>query len=203
MQQAITLPHLHQRLLDTHGQVWVSLLYGHCLFLLGPGAHNVLFVPSQSLFPQSCVSSAVAAAVKSHLSCPTLCDTIVCSHQAPPSLEFSRQEYWSGLPCKFKDELMVTSSKRAYVIPRSTAQRAPASATVHCWPISPHPSTVLLQSLWGLCVLVHMLCLSSLSIPWLVLGLFINVILPLLLSFWGFSFVFGRWKSPQNCSSTT
>ena len=22
-----------------------------------------------------------------------------CSHQAPLSMEFSRQEYWSGLPC--------------------------------------------------------------------------------------------------------
>ena len=39
------------------GQVWVSLLWGHCSFLLDPGAHKVLFVPSKSLFPQSCVSS--------------------------------------------------------------------------------------------------------------------------------------------------
>ena len=36
--------------LDTHGQVWVSLLGGS-------GTHKVLFVPSKSLFPQSCVSS--------------------------------------------------------------------------------------------------------------------------------------------------
>ena len=28
-----------------------------CSFLLGPGVHKVLFVPSKSLFPQSCVSS--------------------------------------------------------------------------------------------------------------------------------------------------
>ena len=33
------------------GPVWVSLLWGHCSFLLGPGAHKVLFVPSKSLFP--------------------------------------------------------------------------------------------------------------------------------------------------------
>ena len=39
------------RLLDSHGRVWVSLLWGHCSFLLGPGAHKVLFVPSKSLFP--------------------------------------------------------------------------------------------------------------------------------------------------------
>ena len=57
LQQATTDPHLHQRLLDTHRQVWVNLLCGHCSFLLGPGAHKVLFVPSKSLFPQSCVSS--------------------------------------------------------------------------------------------------------------------------------------------------
>ena len=37
--------------------VWVSFLWGHCSFLLGPGAHKVLFVPSKSLFPQSCISS--------------------------------------------------------------------------------------------------------------------------------------------------
>ena len=42
--------------LDTHRQGWVSLLWGHRFFLLGPGAHRVLFVPSKSLFPQSCVS---------------------------------------------------------------------------------------------------------------------------------------------------
>ena len=57
LEQATTDPCLFWRLLDTHGHVWVSLLWGHCSFLLGPGAHNVLFVPSKSLFPQSCVSS--------------------------------------------------------------------------------------------------------------------------------------------------
>ena len=39
---------------ETHRQVWLSLLWGHCSFLLGPGAHKVLFVPSKRLFPQSC-----------------------------------------------------------------------------------------------------------------------------------------------------
>ena len=45
---------LHWRLLDTHGHVWVSFLWCHCSFLLGPGAHKALFMPSKS---QSCVSS--------------------------------------------------------------------------------------------------------------------------------------------------
>ena len=51
LQQATTNPYLHQRLLDTLRHVWVSLLWGHCSFLLGPGAHKVLFEPSKSLFP--------------------------------------------------------------------------------------------------------------------------------------------------------
>ena len=41
-----------QRLLDTHGQVWVSLLWGHLSWYT-----QVMFVPCKSLFPLSCVSS--------------------------------------------------------------------------------------------------------------------------------------------------
>ena len=41
---------------------------------------------------------AAAAAAKSLQLCPTLCDPIDGSHQAPLSLGFSRQEHWSGLP---------------------------------------------------------------------------------------------------------
>ena len=54
LQQATAVPCLCWRLLDTHRQVWVSLLWGHCSFLLGPGVHTVLFVPSKSLLPQFC-----------------------------------------------------------------------------------------------------------------------------------------------------
>ena len=31
-------------------------------------------------------------------SCPSLCDPWTAAHQAPLSMEFPRQEYWSGLP---------------------------------------------------------------------------------------------------------
>ena len=34
----------------------------------------------------------------SHFSCVRLCDPIDAAHRAPPSLGFSRQEHWSGLP---------------------------------------------------------------------------------------------------------
>ena len=95
-QQATVVPRLCQRLLDTHRHVWLSLLWGHCSFLLGPGAYKVLFVPSKGLFPQSYVSS----------------DGSI-----------------GGINLV---GLMVTSSKRAYAIPRSAAPRAPTPVAGHC-----------------------------------------------------------------------
>ena len=41
---------------------------------------------------------ATAAAAKSLQSCPTLCDPTDCCPPGSPSLGFSRQEHWSGLP---------------------------------------------------------------------------------------------------------
>ena len=52
LQQATTNPCLCRSLLDTYWQVWVSFLWSHCSFLLGPGAHKVLFVPTKSLVNQ-------------------------------------------------------------------------------------------------------------------------------------------------------
>ena len=57
LQQATADPCVHQRLLDNHRQVCVSLLWCHCSFLLGPGVHKVLFALSKGLFLLSCVSS--------------------------------------------------------------------------------------------------------------------------------------------------
>ena len=36
---------------------------------------------------------------KSLQSCPTLCNPMDCTRQAPLSMGFSGQEYYSGLPC--------------------------------------------------------------------------------------------------------
>ena len=97
LKQAITAPCLCQRLLDTPGQVWVSLLWGHCSFLLGPGAHKVLFVPSKSLFHQSCVSSGgsmvgimVTSLKRSNActQCPKLCSR-------PPPTHASAGDSWT------------------------------------------------------------------------------------------------------------
>ena len=43
-------------------------------------------------------ATVAAAAAKALQPCPTLCDLTDGAHQAPPSLGFSGQEYWSGVP---------------------------------------------------------------------------------------------------------
>ena len=50
--------------------------------------------PGLFLFMAACMRA------KSFQSCLTLCDPMNCivACQAPLSMEFSRQEYWSGLP---------------------------------------------------------------------------------------------------------
>ena len=44
--QQVTLDtYLHQRLLNTHRQVWLSLLSGDCSFFLGPDAYRFCLCP--------------------------------------------------------------------------------------------------------------------------------------------------------------
>ena len=65
--QAIVEPCFHWRLLDTHRHVWLSLLWGHCSFLLGSGGHKVLFVPLRVCFPvlwKFCNQISLASKVK-------------------------------------------------------------------------------------------------------------------------------------------
>ena len=91
--------------LDTHRQVWVSLLWGHCSLLLGPGAQGSVCALQESIC-QSCVSSGSSMM-----------------------------------------GLMLTSSKRAYAIPKSAAPRAPVPAAGHHQPVPPQETKFHVGSL--------------------------------------------------------
>ena len=54
LQQASADLCLCQRLLDTHRQVCVSLLWCDCSFLLGPGVHRFYLCPLRICFPVLC-----------------------------------------------------------------------------------------------------------------------------------------------------
>ena len=47
--------------------------------------------------------------------CPTICNPMDCNLQAPLSMEFSRQEYWSGLPFPCSRNLPNPGIKPIYV----------------------------------------------------------------------------------------
>ena len=51
LQKATVDPHLRQQLLNSHREVWLSLLWSHCSFFLDPGAHKVLLCPPRVCFP--------------------------------------------------------------------------------------------------------------------------------------------------------
>ena len=83
LHQVTADPCLCWRFLDTHGQVWVCSLWGYCSILLSPGEHKVLFMPSKSLFSQSCKFWWLYSGVNGDLLQEGLCHTQVCCTQGP------------------------------------------------------------------------------------------------------------------------
>ena len=94
-----------------------------------------------------------AAAAKSLQSCPTLCDPIDGSPPGSPSLGFSRQEHWSGLPFhspmheseKWKVKVKSLSRVRFFETPWTAAYQAPLSmgfCRQEYWSGVPFPSPV-------------------------------------------------------------
>ena len=139
--QASVDSRLHQRLLVTHRQVWLSLLWGHCSFLFGLVVHKVLFVPSNNMFPQSCGNSVIKSHWVSKSNFLGVLSRFVrspgweicCGPQNFPnrvttSLISSFSSLW--LVC------LVTLQWVSHVVPpRSPATRAPVSAAGHCCPM--------------------------------------------------------------------
>ena len=96
---------------------------------------------------------AVLLLLLSHFSHVGLCATPqMAAHQAPPSLGFSRQEYWSGLPfplqcMKVKSESEAAQSCPTLVTPWTAAHQAPPSmgfSRQEYWSRVPLPSLNLI-----------------------------------------------------------
>ena len=75
-------PTLPPETLNTHRQVWVRFLWGHCSFLLGPGAHKFPFVPPRVCFPVLCKFWQLYVGVNGDLLQQGLCHTQVCCTQS-------------------------------------------------------------------------------------------------------------------------
>ena len=83
LQQATANSHLRQRLLDTLGQVWVSLLWGHCSFLLVLVSTRVSLCPPLVCFPVLCKFWQLYGRVNGNLLQEGLCHAQVCCTQSP------------------------------------------------------------------------------------------------------------------------
>ena len=75
-----------------HGQINIfEKLFKECGFTL-------VNIDTFGFVSWLCYLAAAAASAKSLQSCPTLCNPWTVGCQAPLSMEFSRQDYWSRLP---------------------------------------------------------------------------------------------------------
>ena len=82
LQQATTDPCLCFRLLDTSGKVWVSLLWGHCPFLLGLVHTRYCVCPPRVNFPILCEFWQLYGGVNGDLLQEGLCHTQVSCTQS-------------------------------------------------------------------------------------------------------------------------
>ena len=159
LQQATADPRLYRRLLDTHRQIRGSLLWGHCSFLLGPGAHKVLLCPPRVYFSVLCKFWQPYGQVNGNLLQKGLCQTQVCCTQ-------------SLCPCI----------------------RPPLTST--------SPGDTQTQFCLGLCGVPGSRCTEGVfelsECLWREWGLILNMISPLLPSFWGFSFALGHGVFPHS-----
>ena len=74
--------------------------------------------------------------------CPTLRDPWTAAYQAPPSMGFSRQEYWSGVPLPSPIQALVASKPDVLVAHLSGAGHTGFGAQREFRPLSP----------WGECL---------------------------------------------------
>ena len=76
-------PHLCWGLLDTPGEVWVSLWWGHCSFLLVLVHTKFCLCPPRVCFPVLCQFWWLSGGVNGDLLLEGLCQTQVCCTQSP------------------------------------------------------------------------------------------------------------------------
>ena len=93
LQPATADPRLCETLLDTLGQVWVSLLWDHCSFLLGPGAQDSVCAHQESVSLVLCKFWQLCGGVNGDLLQEVLCYTHVYCTQSPSLQQSTADTY--------------------------------------------------------------------------------------------------------------
>ena len=193
-----------------HSQVSLGQSLVRSLFP-SPGAHKVLTVPSRSLFPQSCRSSAI----KSHwppksnspgFSVPLPDPQVGKSVVGPRTFSTVREHLWYNCSQIYGSsaQLLYGGANGDFLqedlchVPRlpGLLQPEPLSPCGHCWPVCPQvkgrSGSVSVGSLGPG---AYKVLFEPSKCLWQVWGLILNEIAPLLPSCWGFSFALGHGVS--------
>ena len=109
-----------------------------------PTVSTSLFCMSVSLLPATLLQS-----------CLTLCNPWTVAHQAPLSTGFSRQEYWSGLPCSPLGDLPTPRIEPMSLTPPALAGMFFTTTTtweaplcLYCFPANRFISILFLDSIY-------------------------------------------------------
>ena len=122
-------------------------MWGHCSFLLGPGAHKVLFVPSKSLFPVLCKFWRLFGGVNGDLLQEGLCHTQVCCTQSPclcgrPQLTHTTTGETQTFKCRTGSVSMGSSGVHKVLF-------EPSECLCQVWDLILNSISPLLPSCWG------------------------------------------------------
>ena len=157
------------------------------LILLAPGVHKALFVPSKSLFPQSCGCSVI----KSHWPPNSNCLRVLSHFAGYPGWEsvvgprafLTLQEFicYNCLPGSSMVGLMVTSSKRAYATHCMTKVYCSQIPCPQSRPLLTCASQTLKgrsgsDSVGSLVPGIHKVLFEPSKHPWWIWGLILNAI---------------------------
>ena len=145
LQQATIDLHLCWRLLDTHGQVWVSPLWGHCSLLLGSGAHKVVCALQESVSPVLCKFWQLSGGVNGNLLQEGLCHTQVCCTQSPLSLWLTQTSTGDSKTLKGRSDSVSVGSPGVHNI-----LFEPSKHLWWEWGLILNANLPLLPSCWGL-----------------------------------------------------
>ena len=115
--------------------VWLLWLYSNIMLNKSGDCGHPCLIPdfSKKAFLLKVLYWVLLLLMLSHISRVRLCATPqMAAHQAPPSLGFSRQEHWSGLPFpshEWKWKVKVKSLSRVWLLatPWTAAYQAPPS----------------------------------------------------------------------------
>ena len=102
-------------------------------------------------------------------SCPTLCDPWTIAHQAPRFMEFSRQEYWNGLPFPSSGDLLTQGSNPHLLhwqVDSFTAETLGKPMLAQCLALNKGSNKYFLNE-WILWIHLHTLIHSFEEVCWL------------------------------------